>query len=253
MRFHSGAPRSPGNRRRRRLLPCLLQLERRTVPFVAFPQIAGIALDSSGDVFVSYNDFTLGAGQQQAIAEVDPNGFLTSASVFHTTGANAFPGALAIVGASDSVPNASTGEILELQPDGQLNAFNPSTGAGTTADNLASYTANASSVFDVQTGGDVNLSSTINLSNATYGDFGVYGNALVISAESNNWDFVLRLAYGAGGCGHRSGRFAGQHRAIDRTRGRCRRLAGDGPDHASLPPEWVHHGDRCPGRIQSLL
>ena len=193
MRSHSGTPRSAGNRHVRRLRPCLLQLERRTVP--AFPQVTGIALDSAGDVFVSYNDSTVTAGQQQAVAEVGPDGSETSASVFHTTGTNAFPGALTIVGSSDSLPNISANEILELLPDGQLFAFNPSTGASSAADNLTSYTANASSVYDAQTGADVNLSSTISLANATYGDFGVYGSALVISAESNNWDFVLRLNY----------------------------------------------------------
>ena len=52
-------------------------------------------------------------------------------------------------------------------------------------------------MFDVQTGASANLSSQISLTGATYGDFGVYNNSLVVSAESNNWDFVLRLTYGA--------------------------------------------------------
>ena len=56
-----------------------------------------------------------------------------------------------------------------------------------------------SNVFDVQTGASVNLNSQISLSDATYGDFGVYGNAIVVSASSNNWDFVMRVSYGSSG------------------------------------------------------
>jgi hypothetical protein len=32
-----------------------------------------------------------------------------------------------------------------------------------------------------------------------FGDFGIYDNSLVVSAESNNWDFVMRLTYGSSG------------------------------------------------------
>ncbi len=51
----------------------------------------------------------------------------------------------------------------------------------------------------MQTDASVNLSSQISLTGATYGDFGVYDNSLVVSAESNNWDFVMRLTYGSSG------------------------------------------------------
>ena len=44
-----------------------------------------------------------------------------------------------------------------------------------------------------------NLSGQISLTGATYGDFGIYQNSLVISAESNNWDFVMRVTYGSSG------------------------------------------------------
>ena len=57
----------------------------------------------------------------------------------------------------------------------------------------------ASNVYDVQTGQSVDLSSQISLTGATYGDFGVYQNSLVVSAESNNWDFVMRVTYGSSG------------------------------------------------------
>jgi hypothetical protein len=77
--------------------------------------------------------------------------------------------------------------------------FDPVGGGSSQYDNLPSYTAIASNVFDVQTNALVNLSSQISLAGATYGDFGVYGSSLVISAESNNWDFVVRLTYGSSG------------------------------------------------------
>ena len=51
----------------------------------------------------------------------------------------------------------------------------------------------------MQTGASVDLSGQISLTGATYGDFGVYQNSLVVSAESNDWDFVMRVTYGSSG------------------------------------------------------
>jgi len=168
------------------------------VPSLTFPGIAGITFDTSGDVYVSYNSSTF-SSQPQSVAEVDSNGYLVNASVFGTTGASAFPGALTTVGSSASLPSISSNDILELLPDGQLWVYDPASATSSKYDNLPSYTANASSVFDVQTNASVNLSNQISLTGATYGDFGVYDNSLVISAESNNWDFVTRLTYGSSG------------------------------------------------------
>ena len=175
-------------------------LEPRVVPSLTFPGIAGITFDTSGDVFVSYDSTTGSSGQQQSVAEVGANGYLVSASVFGTTGASALPGALTTVGSSASLPSIdSSGDILELQPNGQLFVFNPTGGTSSQYDDLPNDTANASNVYDVQTGQSVNLSSQISLTGATFGDFGVYQNSLVVSAESNNWDFVMRVTYGSSG------------------------------------------------------
>src|SRR5262249_46300398 len=111
----------PGDRRGGRLRPSLLWLETRLVPSQTFPGIAGITFDTSGDVFVSYNSTIGSSGQQQSVAEVGSNGSLISSSVFATTGASAFPGALTTVGTSASLPSINnSGDILELQPNGQL-------------------------------------------------------------------------------------------------------------------------------------
>jgi len=191
-----------GDRHRRRLRPFLQPLEQRVVPSQQFPGIAGITFDSSGDVFVSYNssDFS---SQQQSVAEVDSSGFLVNGSVFGTNGASAIPGALATVGSLVSIPSISANDILELLPDGELLDYNSTNGLCSQCYDVSNYTANASNVFDVQTGASVNLSNQINLANATYGDFGVYQNSLAISAEtnnaSNNWDFVMRLSFGSSG------------------------------------------------------
>ena len=188
-----------GDRRGRTLRPSLLGLEQRVVPSLTIPGIVGIAFDTSGDVFTSYNS-TGTSGQQQSVAEFNSSGNLVSASVFRTTGASASPGTLTPVGAASSLPSiTSSSAILELQPDGQLFVFDPVAGTSSQYDNLAGYTANASNVFDVQTGASVDLSGQISLAGATYGDFGVYQDSLVVSAESNNWDFVLRLTYGSSG------------------------------------------------------
>jgi hypothetical protein len=178
----------------------VLQLEDRVAPALAFPGISGITFDTSGDVFVSYDSTTPFSNQQQSVAEVSRSGQLIDAAVFGTTGSSAFPGALTTVGSSASLPNInSAGDILELQPNGQLFVFDPSTGGASQYADLSSYTANASNVYDVQTGANTNLSSQISLTGATFGDFGVYGNSLAVSAESNNWDFVVRLTFGSSG------------------------------------------------------
>ncbi len=201
MASHPHIARPCGDRRGRRLRPYLLPLEQRVVP-TRFSGIDGITFDASGDVFVSYNSSTF-SNQQQSVAEVDSSGYLVSSSVFGTTGASAIPGALATVGSSVSIPSISANDILELLSDGELLDYNFESGLCQQCYNLASYTANASNVFDVQTGASVNLSNQISLSSATFGDFGVYENSLVVSAETNNespnWDFVMRLSFGSSG------------------------------------------------------
>ncbi len=189
MASHAPTLRLRADRRGRQLRPCLLELEQRVV--LSFPGIAGIAFDTSGDVFVSY-----GTQSQQTVTELDSNGYTVSPSVFSSSGA---PGALTPVGSSSTLPSiSSSSDILELQPGGQLFDINPVSGNTSQYDNLTHYTLNASSVYDVQTNQTgVNLGNQISLASATYGDFGVYENSLVIAAESNNWDFVLRLTYGS--------------------------------------------------------
>ena len=198
MASHPRMPGPRGDRRGRRLRPCLVPLEQRVVPTM-FPGIAGITFDTSGDVFVSYDSTTFGSGQQQSVAEVSSSGRLLDASLFGTTGASAFPGALTTVGSSASLPSVVSGDVLELQPNGQLFVFNPTGGTSSQYDDLPNDAVNASNVYDVQTGQSVNLSGQISLTGATYGDFGVYQNSLVVSAESNNWDFVMRVTYGSSG------------------------------------------------------
>ena len=216
MPSHADAPGSRRHRRGRAVRPSLHPLEPRVVPSLSFSGIAGVTFDTYGDVFVSYNSTNPYTGQQQqSVAEIGANGHLASASVFTTTGASAFPGVLTTVGSSATLPTISDPtDILELQPNGQLFVFNPVSGAASQYDNLASDVPNASNVYDVQTGSYVNLTGKISLANATYGDFGVYGSSIVVSAESNMWDFVMRVTYGVAGRNrHGPGRLAGQRQA----------------------------------------
>jgi hypothetical protein len=177
-------------------------LEPRVIPSV--PGIAGITLDATGDAFVSYDSAIGSTTAQDSIEKFDSSGNLVFTSEIGTPGPSAAPGALATVGPSAALPSIAgatddSAPILELQPNGQLFVFNPETGASSQYDNLASYTANALEVYDVQGGALVNLSSQISLAGATFGDFGVYKNSLVVAAASNNWDFVMRLTYGSSG------------------------------------------------------
>ena len=193
-------PRVARTRRRcRELRPSLLELEERVVLSSSMPGITGITFDTAGDVFVSYNSTVGSSTKSQSVAEFNSNGHLVNSAVFTTTGSAALPGALTSVGSSSLPSISSTTAILKLQPDGQLFVFDPVGGTSSQYDNLASYTANAANVYDLQTGAYANLSSLISLTGATFGDFGVYDSSLVVSAESNNWDFVLRLTYGSSG------------------------------------------------------
>ncbi len=197
MAFHARSTGPRRDRGGRPLRPSFLPLESRVV-LSLFPGITGITFDPSGDIYVSYNS-TRDSTQQQSVAEVSSGGNLVSYGVFSTTGASAVPGALATLGSSDSLPSTSSGEILELEPDGQLYVFNPAGGTSSQYADLANLGVNASNVYDVQTGASANLGGQISLTGATYGDFGVYQNSLVISAESNDWDFVMRVTYGSSG------------------------------------------------------
>ncbi len=164
MPSRSSTPSARRGRHRRQLCPCVVHLEPRVVPSLTFPGIAGITFDTSGDIFVRYDSTNEYSGQQQSVAEVGANGYLISADVFGTNGSSALPGALTTIGSSASLPNIdSTGDILELQPNGQLFVFDPVGGGSSQYDNLANDTANASKVYDVQTGTSVNLSSQISL------------------------------------------------------------------------------------------
>jgi hypothetical protein len=256
--WHWGTPRWRGGRNVRRLRPNLnlSALEGRVVP--SFPGIAGITIDSAGDIFVSYDDTGFFTGQQQAIAEVSSGGF--ARNIFQTNGPQAFPGTLATVGSSAALPNLEAGAILELLPDGALFDVNPAGGANGTYDNLASYTPDASHVYDVQTESSTNLDGTINLAGATFGDFGIFGSSLVVSAASNNWDFVMRLTYGAqGGPGTATATVlaaapipAGAGNLVS-PQGGCRRLPGAGPGHATRRAQRFQHGRQPRGGVQPLL
>jgi hypothetical protein len=101
MPSHRGTPKPRGNRRRRQILPSLVQLEERVVPTtLTLPGIEGVTYDSSGDLYISYDSSTEFSGQQQAVAEVNSSGYVASYNVFGTTGASAFPGTLTAVSAS---------------------------------------------------------------------------------------------------------------------------------------------------------
>jgi hypothetical protein len=118
------------------------------------PGIAGITLDATGDVFVSYDSAPGSSTPQVSIEEFDSSGNLANTTVIGTPGPSAAPGALATVGPSAALPSIAgasddSAPILELQPDGQLFVFNPDSGASSQYDDLASYTANALKVYDV--------------------------------------------------------------------------------------------------------
>jgi Bacterial Ig-like domain (group 3) len=205
MSSRAGAPGPWRDRRARWTRPCVLELEPRVVLSASesIPGLAGVTLDAAGDIFVSYNSTPANSStSDESIAEFDLNYNLINGAVFTESGPSATPGNLVTTSSSDTLPSVAAGDILELQPNGQLFDF---TAGGATSpaayDNLASYTPSESNVYDIQTASYINLSSPptgsgVNLANATFGDFGVDGSSLAVSAESNGWDFVMRVTYG---------------------------------------------------------
>jgi hypothetical protein len=118
------------------------------------PGIAGITLDATGDVFVSYDTAPGSSTMQASIEKFDPSGNLDFSTGIGMPGPSAAPGALATVGPSAALPSITgasddSAPILELHPGGQLFVVNPETGASSQYGNLASYTANALEVYDV--------------------------------------------------------------------------------------------------------
>jgi hypothetical protein len=181
---------------RRRFQPTALRLEERTLLSSLLdnlPDPVGVATDSAGDVFVSYDASNSNSGRQAGVEEYPANG--SQFEAFWTTGSLAHPGPLVALDPSASIPNLQADDILEMQPDGELFAYRPSSGQVEKYDDFRNYSVNESDVYDLQTGRSLNLSGAINLSNAVYGDFGANGSNLLVSGESNGWDFVLRIAY----------------------------------------------------------
>ncbi len=71
----------------------------------------------------------------------------------------------------------------------------PSTGGSGSYSHFRGNSFDASSVYDPQTGTSLNLNSSISLSSATFGDFGVDGSNILVSGYANGWDFVMRATY----------------------------------------------------------
>ena len=186
---------------RRRFLLAADVLEERTLLsnlFTTLPDPEGVTTGLYGDVYVSYNSST-SLSPQESIAAYSSSGFLIDRTAMSESGPTDSPGPLVTLGSSESpsesLPTLDNGDILEMQPDGQLFAFRPSTELSERYSDFQGTPFNATAVYDSQTKAPVDLNSTISLTGANFGDFGVDGNNLVVSVESNGWDFVMQTSY----------------------------------------------------------
>ncbi len=183
----------------RRFQPVAFRLEERSLLSITVNDPIGVSSDPAGDIFISHDDSTP-TEQREAVEEIPASG-APAFNLFKLSGPKAFPGALVTLGSSAMLADLSPGAILELQPNGELYAYTPSTGQVVEYDNFAADSSDESNVFDVQTGGYLNLNATITLAGATFGDFDDSGSDLVVSAQSNGWDFIMRARYSENGAG----------------------------------------------------
>ncbi|MGO9920490.1 MAG: hypothetical protein ACLQIB_38090 [Isosphaeraceae bacterium] len=160
----------------------------------------GVSTDPAGDIFISYDSSNSSAGQRETIEE-EPSGGGAPQVLYSHSGGAAHPGALVTLGATDSLPNLPSGDVLELQPNGDLFAVSPATSTGSAYDFLQHDSTDSSNVFDTQTSSYANLDNTISLSSATFGDLDASGNNLLVAGQSSGWDFVMRVSYTANGSG----------------------------------------------------
>jgi hypothetical protein len=188
---------------RRRFRPVVVGLEER--PLLSsllignLDQPVGVTTDSADDLYVSYQDGTTSSGPVDAVAEYTLNSsgqYQFDRNVMAWTGSNNYAGPLVTLGSSADLPVLESGDILELQSNGWLFTCRPSTGGSAIyGSNLTTLTPNGTDIFDFATGQYVDDGSYINLSNADFGDFGVYGDALLVSGEVDSYDFVMRVIY----------------------------------------------------------
>ena len=172
--------------------------ERALMTTVSADLPVGVAAES-GIVFFSHFDPSDPGTNREDIGAFSATGAALS-NVVISTGPNALPGALQVLGSSAGQLNSAfeSGDIVELQPDGELYAYRPTTGGSAYFGDLALLNANVSSVYDVQTSRLENFNGFFSFSNAVFGDFGVNGNDLVVSGESDGLDFVARVGFANG-------------------------------------------------------
>ena len=242
------------DRNRRRFRPSLSGLEERIVPSLYFQGATGITFDSSGDVFVSYDSSGF-SGQQQSVAEVSSNGFLVSSSVFSTSGGSAFPGTLTTIGASANLPSPSgAGDILELQPNGQLFIFNPVSGSSAAVRQPVQLHGQCVQRLR-RPDGRVRRSEQPDQSGRgdlrRFWDFRSFARGVRRVEQLGLRDAADLRVVGRGR--DRAGRFPGQRRALGRTRGGRRRLAGHGPHDPALCAGGNLDGHSRARRVQHQL
>ena len=138
---------------RRRFLLAADVLEERTLLsnlFTTLPDPEGVTTGLFGDVYVSYNSGT-SLSPQEAIAAYSSSGSLIDGTAMVESGPTDIAGPLVTLGSSESLPTLDNGDILEMQLDGQLFAFRPSTELSERYSDFQGTPFNATSVYDSQT------------------------------------------------------------------------------------------------------
>ncbi|MGA7934674.1 MAG: hypothetical protein WCA35_14105 [Kovacikia sp.] len=148
----------------------------------------GVATDPGGNVFVTSDNVV-----NTLITKFDPNGNALGQIPLGNITSISSIGKLAL--------EPTSGQILDLFPDGTLISINPSNGAITPLFNVKSLPIDISAIYDVAAGRVDNFGGLIQPQFASYGDLAIFNGGsfldLYISgiSQAQTFPFVMRLRF----------------------------------------------------------
>lgn len=173
------------------LMPSPIPQKLATPNFDVFAQTfnaVGVTTDRTGNVFIAHDNVT-----SSVVSKFTSSGnFIGSTQIAGISGINTF-GYLAVI--------PSSGQILDLLPDGRLFTIDPSTGTLTLILDITALNVNAGSIYDIYSRSVDSFGGLLQTRFASFGDLAVFesGNRidLFVSglSQAQSFPFLLRLRF----------------------------------------------------------